>query len=149
MTTDFIIKVLIIIIISVICSLQDVMKQKVSNWKIILGYGLLLIYYLISCPKSIFYYLLNSLFIFLIFLIVKLIIKNRLGWADVFFSAFLGLSLDYKYSILAILLSVFIAIVYFLIYYFAKKERIERIPFIPSMSLGLLTGCIFMEITNL
>lgn len=139
-----IIKLLIILIFSFICSMQDLKSKKVSNTIILLGCICMLIFHIIIYPENLPTTLLSAILLFSLFILGKLLLKDKLGWADIFFSIFIGLSLPYKYGIIAVLISCFLSIIIILFKSFIKKTNIKKIKiaYIPVLSISLIISLI-------
>lgn len=147
MELSLIIKSLIILTVCLICSIQDIKTRKVSNVIIFTSCSVMLIYNAIFARSVFLSTLLSALLIFLIFFLGKLIMKEKLGSADVYFSIFIGLSLNYLYALSAILISIITCTIFILIYNLifklrkSKKQSTKlKVPFIPFMSAGLTTS---------
>lgn len=151
MDLSFIIKIIIVLIISLPCSIQDFSSKKVSNWIIFLGCFIMMIYCFAFEKKTLFTTLLSPSLLLLVFLTGKLLLKEKLGWGDVYFSIFIGLTLPFPWAPLSVIISVITALLYFLLIAIKnrsktliegstgpKKPQTTIIPFIPFLSLGLI-----------
>ena len=98
------IKTSIILIIGITSSLEDIKEHKVSNIKIIAG--IILITIINFWNENWLENILSGVFIFLLYLTTKIIMKRKLGWGDVYYSIFTGLSLKPAYAILSVIISV-------------------------------------------
>lgn len=136
------IKTSIILIIGITSSLEDIKEHKVSNIKIIAG--IILITIINFCNENWLENILSGIFIFLIYLTAKIIMKRKLGWGDVYYSIFTGLSLKPAYAILSVIISVVLAELFIVVETAKTKNKRERkqIAFIPFMTLGLFISYI-------
>ena len=150
----FIFNLLIILIISLVCSFQDIKYKLISNWIIFTGSGLMLACNFIFQRDSLLVSLFSSIFMLLIFLLARIRLVGKLGWGDIYFSVFIGLSLPFLYSMLAILIATITAFMYILLISIInnckyKNKKIGdqllliKIPFIPFLSIGLIVSFLF------
>lgn len=142
-----ILQFLIIISISLICSIQDFRYKKIPNYIIYAGYILMLISLAFFTGIEVIFNFLSSLFLFIFYFITMKIVKNKLGFGDILFGAFSGLCLNLKFDIISVLLSVFLCFFYLILNNFITKKGIKtKTAFIPFMSLSLIISFIIMNI---
>ncbi len=139
-----ILRLSLIFIACAILSLQDIKYKKISLPVIFAAYFLQLI---ILCLLSIEYllpHLINSAVFFIFYFIQSRFLKGKLGFGDVLFAAFSGLSIScWEFLWIALIIPPLSALIYaFFFYIINHKIAGVRIPFIPFMSLGLLAAVI-------
>lgn len=137
MNISFLLRTTLILIICSLLSIQDLKEYKISNYKIIIA--IIIIFILDLFEENNHRYFISSIIITFIFLITKLIMKNRLGWGDILFAIFTGLCIYPAYALLSVIISVLCAFIMFIIKNKEeKKGEQKQIAFIPFMSLGLI-----------
>lgn len=140
MTSNFLIKLFIILFFSIICSIQDIKTKKVSNMILILSWIIMMIYLAVFELNQLPTALLRAFLILTLLFAGKLLSKGQLGTADILFGPFIGLSLSYIMALIAILISVLLSFGFIQIIKFKNhiKPTEIKISFIPFLSAGLL-----------
>ena len=123
----------IILIFSIILSIQDIKQMSVSLYILIGAILAALICQLIFAPSDIWIYLISSLILGSLYFITRKITKNKLGSADIWFGFFQGLFLFPKVIPICLGAEVILAFCFV-----NKKIGKKAFPFIPSMSFGLI-----------
>ena len=126
----------IILIFSLILSLQDIKKMAVSIFIQWLAIFAALVCHLIFARETIWIYILSSLICGAFYFAVRKITKGKLGMADVWFGFFQGVFLLPK------LLPVCFGIEALAALCIMKKNDRKTFPFIPFMSFGLVISYI-------
>jgi len=129
----------VILIFSLILSIQDIRRQKVNlfiEWLAILTAFLLQIF---LNQKNILPSILTSLAMGAFYFLVRKLTKNKLGMADVWFGFFQGLFLTPFLIPVCLGIEALTALLFFLI----KKNKTGPVPFLPFMAIAL-TVCIML-----
>lgn len=125
---------LLLLVVSVILSVQDIKHLSVKNWIIFSGCILALLVHFCFNSHQLYLYLISSgLFVFIYFL-AYIFSKNKLGKADIYFGFFQGMFLLPQSVWLCVLLEVIFAFLWFCVI----GVKIKKLPFIPFMSLASL-----------
>ncbi len=127
----------IILIFSLILSIQDIKQMSVGlyiQWASVFA---ALTCHLIFARSEMWIYILSSMLLGAFYFLVRIITKNKLGPADVWFGFFQGLFLLPKMIPLCLASEVILALCLL-----NKKIGKKPFPFIPYMSFGLLVGFI-------
>lgn len=140
MTLNFAIQTAIILIFSILCSLQDLKRRRVNNFLCAAAIISQLVYNLIFRTDEFFMYLITAVIAALLYFIVRQITHKKLGPADIFFAAFQALCLPPFPFFLCTLISILSALIAGVTVYKKKK-----IPFIPFMAAGLFIGYLLWE----
>ena len=138
--TGQILILVLLLVFSCIMSRYDLKTLAVPNWPYWAACVLIITVRIIFYSATVYLNLLSALILLVVYFAVRLITKNHLGTGDVYFGIFQGLCLAPQ--VLWICLAVETvtgAIVYFCISR-SKKIKGMKMPFIPFMSLGLLTA---------
>lgn len=133
----------VILIFSLILSIQDIKRMSVGpyiQWASILC---ALLCQLIFIRTEIWIYILSSLLMGCFYFAVRKITKNKLGPADVWFGFFQGLFLTPILIPICLAIESIAALIII-----NKRFGKERFPFIPFMSLGLIASYI-IGLTNI
>jgi len=128
----------IILVFSIILSIQDIKHMSVSlyiQWTSIFA---ALICQLIFFRSGIWIYIVSSMILGALYFAVRKITKNKLGPADILFGIFQGLFLKPKMIPLCLAAEVILA--FCLVVILNKRMEKKPFPFIPYMSFGLLVG---------
>ena len=141
---SFIIILCFILIFSVWLSIYDVNNFSVPLWGLILGTVGLLVLRIIFFINTIYLYLISAAILTLIYFLVKLITHGKLGTGDILFGLFQGLGFRPQFIWICLAVEAVIGLIFFLIRHFHKGNSSEskKMPFIPSMALGLLVSFI-------
>lgn len=123
----------IILIFSIILSIQDIKQMSVSLYILIGAIFAALICQLIFAPSDMWIYLISSLIFGSLYFITRKITKNKLGSADIWFGFFQGLFLFPKVIPFCLGTEVILAFCFV-----NKKIGKKPIPFIPFMSFALI-----------
>jgi len=116
---------------SVIISLFDIKNGKVPRLAFILIFPVILIIYLIKMERYLLILAISGIILgFFVFISVFLLSKRKLGLADIWYSALIGMILGPIWWFAAIGVACLAGILCIII----SKER--RIPFIPCMAIG-------------
>ena len=127
----------VILFFSIVCSISDIKKRKVSNWIIFAGCFFVILINLILNRAVWWHQLISGTFCGLFYLSIRLITKGKLGTADIYFGIFQGLCLPWNLLPISFALELSAAPFALLL----KKP----LPFIPFMSFGLIiTTVIFL-----
>lgn len=123
----------VILIFSVIASIQDIKEQKV--WNLVIYGGILTVFLLnlLLNSKNLSAIVLSALVYGFFYICVKLISKGKFGNADIYFGIFQGICLSVKLLPLCVFLEVILALV-------ILNKRLNRgdFPFIPFMAASLI-----------
>ena len=133
MTLYTIVCLIVILIFSIILSVQDIKKMTVSiyvQWASIFS---VLVCHLIFNREAMWLYILSSMICGAFYFAVRKITKNKLGPADVWFGFFQGLFLIPKMLPFCLGIECFAALCVII-----KKIGRQTFPFIPFMSIGLI-----------
>lgn len=121
-----------IVIFSVSCSICDFKTMKVPNWLIFFGCLMVIAVNGIFNFTNMWQQLISGAFCGGFYYLTRLITKNKLGLADVYFGIFQGLCLHWTLIPLCLVLEVAASAFVMLIF----KRR--KCAFIPFMSIGLV-----------
>ena len=130
----------IILIFSLILSIQDIKKMYVSIYVQLLSILCALLCHLFFAREGMWIYVISSLIMGTFYFIVRKITKCKLGPADVLFGFFQGLFIIPKLIPFCLIIEDCIAMIFI-----NKKFIKEPFAFIPSMSFGLIT-CYIIQI---
>ena len=128
------------------------MEFHISIFLNYIGVIICIILYLIKSPRLFINNFLGGIFLFLIFILVRIISHNGLGLGDIHYSFFCGLISGIPGFIFSALSSSMIGIIVFLlIKIFSKNNKImkTKIPFIPVMFIGTIISLLIMRNTHL
>ncbi|MCR5284451.1 MAG: prepilin peptidase [Treponema sp.] len=128
-----IVSFLIILIFSLILSIQDIKHMEVGIYIQWTSVYAALICHLILARESLWLFIISSMIMGAIAFFIRKITKNKLGPADVWFAFFQGLFLFPKFIPLCILIQALAALIIE-----NKKFRKQSFPFIPYMSASLI-----------
>ena len=132
---------LIIIIFSLILSVQDIKHMEVGLYIQWLSIICALVCHLIFARTEMWIYILSSLIMGSFYFAVRKITKDKLGPADVWFGFFQGLFLMPVY--ISVCLGVEVVAVLVIV---NKRLGRQKFPFIPYMSFGLIVSYILQII---
>ena len=130
----------ILLLFSIILSLQDIKKMTVSiyiQWTSVFA---ALACHMIFAREEMWIYILSSMICGVFYFAVRKITKNKLGPADVWFGFFQGLFLIPKMIPLCFGIEVIVTLCVI-----NKRFGKEKFPFIPFMSVGLIAAFIIQE----
>lgn len=134
-----ILNISLFIFISIILSIYDIKYFHVPLLPLYIGLCISILLTVIMDKAILFHCVLGMLFMFLLFFLMRLITKGRMGWGDIQYALYCGFISGFPHFILAALFSSVIGIIiYFIIH---KKEK--RIPFVPAMMGGSVLSFIF------
>lgn len=134
----------LLLVVSVVLSVQDIKRLSVKKWVIFSGCLLAILIHFCFNPKQLYIYLFSSAVFALIYFLTFIFSKNKLGKADIYFGIFQGMFLLPKLIWFCLVLEVLFA---FLCVCFIKV-KIKKLPFIPFMSLALLITFVLSIIPN-
>ena len=131
----------IILIFSIILSVQDIKKMAVSIYIQWASIFFALACHLIFARKEMWLYILSSMICGVFYFVVRKITKNKLGPADVWFGFFQGLFLVPEMIPLCFGIECLTALCVI-----NKRFGKEKFPFIPFMSVGLIAAFVIQVI---
>ena len=132
----------IILIFSIILSVQDIKKMTVSIYIQWASIFTALACHMIFNREGMWIYILSSMICGAFYFAVKKITKDKLGPADVWFGFFQGLFLNLQMIPFCFIIEDVIALIVI-----NKKFGKKPFPFIPFMSIGLV-ACFIIQSTN-
>ena len=132
---------LIILLFSIILTVQDIKNLAVGVFFQWASVFCALICHIIFAREQIWIYILSSMILGTLYFIIRKISKNKLGSADVWFGFFQGLFLLPQMIAVCLTAEVFIALCVV-----NKKVGKTPFPFIPFMSAGLVLSYILQYI---
>ena len=127
-----IIQFAIILIFSLILSIQDFKTMKISNWICYASYICISACHLIFDAENFWFFVLSAALLAGFYTFTKFISKNKFGTGDILFGIFQGLCLPFYNIWLCLMVEVACSLFY------AYKKRKQAFPFIPFMSAGLI-----------
>lgn len=130
----------IILIFSVIASLQDIKEQKVWNLVIFGGIFAVFLMNLLLNRENLLIVLLSAFVYGSFYFVVKLVSKGKFGNADIYFGIFQGICLPVKMLPLCVFSEVILALIIL-----NKRLKKGAFPFIPFMAIGLII-CNFLQL---
>ena len=136
-------QILILILLlgfSYVMSRYDLKTLAVPDWPYWAGCILVIIVRVIFYSGSVYLNLISALVLLAVYYGIRLITKNHLGMGDVYFGIFQGLCLAPRVLWICLAVETGIgAIAYFCVRH-TKKIKGMKMPFIPFMSIGLVTA---------
>ena len=132
----------ILLIFSIILSLQDIKKMTVSIYSQWASIFSALACHMVFNREGMWIYILSSMLCGTFYFAVRKITKNKLGPADVWFGFFQGLFLIPKIIPFCFIIEDVVALIVI-----NKKFGKKPFPFIPFMSLGLI-ACFIIQLIN-
>ena len=129
-----IISLVLILIFSVILSVQDIKGMAVNVYIVCLAILCGVINQLIFARNEIWLYILSSIFMGVFYFVVRKITRGRFGGGDLMYGLFQGIFLKPLFLPLCMIIEVLASLL------FLNKKREKAIPFIPFMSSGLLAA---------
>lgn len=140
--------ILIFLLVSIINSILDLKSYHISIILNYTGLALCLIIYLIYSPELFLIKLSGGILLFLLFVLVRKMSHEGLGWGDIHYSFFCGFISGIPGFLYSSLLAALIGLLLFLILKIAKKGKSIKgikIPFVPLMFLGTIGGLIILK----
>lgn len=134
----------ILLISSIYLCYMDIRCRRVPNPTIFITATLLLLSDIFFDPKLLFPSFSCSLFFFLIFNLI-FFFKKGIGYGDVKYITLLAYVLPFYYVILSILIASLIALLFIIIFRSQQKE----LPFIPFLSIGLISSVYVMNLHHI
>ena len=131
----------IILVFSIILSLQDIKQLAVGTYIQWLSIFCALICNIVFNRREMWIFILSGMIFGLLYFLVRKISKNKLGIADVWFGFFQGLFLLPQMIAVCIAIETIIALCVI-----NKKLGKAAFPFIPFMSAGLIISYIVQEV---
>ena len=131
----------IIVIFSLILSLQDIKKMTVRIYLPWAGIIAVLVCHLIFARETMWIYILSGMLMGAFYFAVRMIARGKLGMADVWFGIFQGLFLVPKMIPVCLGVECLAALCFM-----KKKTDRKTFPFIPFMSFGLILSFIIQFI---
>ncbi len=135
----------VILIFSVLCSVQDIKEGRVWNFLILAACLLGFFIHLIFNPAGFHLFFISGLVFAVFYFVIRIITQKKLGLADVYFGFFQGICLPVKSLPLCILVEVLFCLFFltlFLVIALARSDKIrlakKKIPFIPFMAASLI-----------
>ena len=148
MTAVCIVGIVFTVVFSAACSWQDIKTNSVPNWLLASGIILSILYRFIFERPELYYSfqigLITGFAAGLFYFIIRSITKQKLGMADVWFGIVQGLLLTPEHLFLCVMIECVSAGFVFLI---LINRKIQKLPFIPFMSLGLITSFLILNLT--
>lgn len=130
----------VIVVFSVFCSIQDIKHMKVSNYSLWCACGAVFILQIVFDYRTCWIYILSGVLSGLLYYIVRIVSKEKLGMADVYFGIFQGLCLPF------LMIPVCIAVEILLVLLFIPILKNKKFPFIPFMSTSLIITLVFLNL---
>ena len=139
---SFIIILCFILIFAVLLSVYDIRNFSVPLWGLILGTVGLLVLRIIFYINTVYLYLISAAILTMIYFLVKLITRGKLGMGDILFGLFQGLGFRPQFIWICLAVEAVIGLIFFLIRHFHKgnSSNAKKMPFIPFMACGLLVS---------
>ena len=137
MTLYHIVSLAIILVFSIILSVQDIKRMEVGLYIQWASIFCALICHIIFAREQMWIFIISSMILGTIYFAIRKITKNKLGPADVWFGFFQGLFLFPKYLWVCLAAEVLLALCVV-----NKKIGQKSFPFIPFMSFGLILSFI-------
>ena len=137
MTLYQIVSSAIILLFSIILSVQDIKRLEVGIYIQWASIFCALICHIIFAREQMWIFIISSMILGTIYFAIRKITKNKLGPADVWFGFFQGLFLFPKYLWVCLAAEVLLALCVV-----NKKIGQKSFPFIPFMSFGLILSFI-------
>lgn len=130
----------IFLIISIFLSYCDIKTYQINIIPNYLGIVLCFFVYLCFDKKELVNHICGLICMVLMFLLIKIINKEKLGSGDIHYSLFCGLISGVPGFIISGLITSFIGIIYYIVLYLVFKQEIKNkpIPFIPFMATGTI-----------
>ena len=139
---SFIIILCFILIFAVLLSVYDIRNFSVPLWRLILGTVGLLVLRIIFYINTVYLYLISAAILTMIYFLVKLITRGKLGTGDILFGLFQGLGFRPQFIWICLAVEAVIGLIFFLICHYRKgnSSNAKKMPFIPFMACGLLVS---------
>ena len=134
-----IIVLVLLVVFSLIMSIHDIRTFEIPDKPFYASC------FLVTLAQGIFFHqtvLWNILIFVAVYFVLRWITRGQLGMGDVYFGLFQGLCIGPRVIWICLAVETFTGLIAFLILYLVKKEKGIKIPFIPFMSVGLLTAFI-------
>ena len=123
----------VILTFSIILSIQDVKHKSINIFILIIGIISALIIQIFSNWDNILLFISSSFILGLFYFFIKIITKNKLGKADIYFGIFQGIFLLPSVIPLCLIIESMISLIFV-----CKIFKEKSFPFIPFMSVGLI-----------
>ena len=139
---SFIIILCCILFSSVLLSVYDIRNFSVPLWGLILGTVGLLALRIIFYINTVYLYLISAAILTMIYFLVKLITRGKLGTGDILFGLFQGLGFRAQFIWICLAVEAVTGLIFFLICHYRSGNSSEpkKMPFIPFMACGLLVS---------
>ena len=143
--------ILVFVICSIVISVLDIMTFHISLLFNYGGFMACILFSIFTCYKwgdcTVFYIrLVGAIGQMLLFILIRFISKNGLGWGDIHYSLFCGFICGIPGFILSSLFASITGIIAFIILKLVTQNRnqvVKRIPFAPFMFAGCIIDIIF------
>lgn len=133
----FYIKLSIFLLFSFYFIISDLRKYEVNSRLLILLTIIVLIFYMALNKKVFLYSLLGLGVLYFLFLLIYFLSRGGIGLGDMFYMGFFSTLFGFIFSILALILSFWLATIILIIPLIQKKVNSKtRIPMIPFLFLG-------------
>ena len=144
MTTGFIagqiIVLVILVVFSVIMSIYDIRTLEIPDKPYYISCFLVTLAQGIFFRQTILLHFISALIFLALYYLVRWITRGQLGLGDIYFGLFQGLCLRPAVIWICLAVETATGLIAFLIIILVKKTKGIKIPFIPFMSIGLLTA---------
>ncbi len=137
-----IIVLILLVVFSLIMSIHDIRSLEIpvkpfyaSCFLVILAQG-------IFFRQAVLWNIISGLIFIALYFLLRWITRGHLGMGDVFFGLFQGFCIGPAVIWICLATETLTALAAFLIVYLVKKQKGIKMPFIPFMSVGLLTAFI-------
>lgn len=139
------VKIALFITVSIPNIITDIKSKSVSSMLFIILTVLSLLYQLIFSKDTFFHSLIGVILIVTTFLIILLVSKGGLGLGDMFYLGFFASMFGFIISLVAFLLSFWIATLILIIPYLTKKIGSKtKIPLLPFIFAGCICGIVIL-----
>lgn len=138
-----ILKTAVLIVFSLVFSIQDIKTFKISRSLFLPSVIFILLNNRLFYPEIAYLYIISAILLAVLYAITRKLTKNRFGFGDVAFGLFQGLFLQPKHIWICLAVEVLTAIIFVLVKKIKQKElnlSALRLPFIPFMAAGLITA---------
>lgn len=137
-----IIVLVLLVVFSLIMSIHDIRTFEIPDKPFYASCFLVTLAQGIFFHQTVFWNILCGLIFVAVYFVLRWITRGQLGMGDVYFGLFQGLCIGLRVIWICLAVETFTGLIAFLILYLVKKEKGIKIPFIPFMSVGLLTAFI-------
>lgn len=137
-----IILLVLLVVFSLIMSVYDIRTLEIPDWPFYTSCALVTLVQGIFFRESVFLHLLGALILLVLYFLLRKITHEKLGMGDVCFGLFQGMCIGLSVIWICLAVEAVTGLITFAIINLVKKRKGIKIPFIPFMSIGLLTAFI-------